>query len=79
MKKEIEKMSFEEAFQELEDTVKKIDDGNDNLENSIAAFERGTKLKEHCEKKLQEAKMKIETITKSANGEIKAVESSFEN
>ena len=52
--KKIEEMSFEEALKELENTVKKIDQGAESLESSIEAFERGTKLKFHCENKLKE-------------------------
>lgn len=70
MSKEIENMTFEEAFKELEQNVKKIDNAEETLESAIAAFERSTKLKLHCEQKLQEAKMKIEKIVKNAEGNV---------
>lgn len=60
--KSIEKMSFEEALAELEEIVKKIDTGQENLESAIAGFERGIMLKNFCEKKLKEARLKIEKI-----------------
>lgn len=63
-------MSFEEALAELKEIVKKIDSGEENLETSINSFERGVSLKEYCEKKLQDARLKIEKITKLSNGEI---------
>ena len=63
-------MSFEAALAELKDIVKKIDTGEETLESSIISFERGVLLKEHCEKKLQEAKLKIEKITKLADSTI---------
>ncbi len=65
-------MSFEEALQELEQTVRKIDNGQETLESSISAFERGTQLKLHCEQKLQEAKLKVEKIVKQSDGTISA-------
>lgn len=68
--KKIEEMSFEEALKELEHTVKKIDQGGEGLESSIEAFERGTKLKSHCENKLKEAKLKIEKIVKQSDGSL---------
>lgn len=68
--KPIEEMTFEEAFKELEQNVKKIDNAEESLESAINAFERSTKLKLHCEQKLQEAKMKIEKIVKTADGNI---------
>ncbi len=65
--KEIEKMSFEEAINELETIIKSIDSGNETLESAIKNFEKGIELKKHCEKTLHNAKLKIEKISK--NGE----------
>ena len=61
--KSIEKMSFEEALAELEEIVKKIDTGQEDLANAVSSFERGVQLKEHCESMLKDAKLKIEKIT----------------
>lgn len=61
--KSTENISFEEALTELEAIVRKIDTGTESLESSIASFERGIFLKNFCEKKLSEARMKIEKIT----------------
>ena len=47
--KSIEKMSFEEALAELEEIVRKIDTGQENLADAVDSFERGVLLKEHCE------------------------------
>lgn len=68
--KAIENLSFEEALAELEEIVKKIDTGQESLELAISSFERGMQLKEYCEKKLTEARLKIEKITKSSDGSI---------
>lgn len=73
-KKSIENMSFEEAMSELELIVKQVDSGKDSLEESIAAYERGAKLRSHCEKKLKEAKLKIEKITQDANNKLETEE-----
>jgi exodeoxyribonuclease VII small subunit len=64
-KKSIDDMTFEEALSELEETVKKIDSGQETLQSAIDHFERGNLLKNHCEKKLQSAKMKIEKIVQT--------------
>ncbi len=66
----IDKMGFEEALQELTNLVKKLDSDQEGLSDAINAFERGIKLKTHCEKKLQEAKLKVEKIVASANGKV---------
>lgn len=70
MSKSIDEMTFEEALRELETTVKKIDNGQETLESAIGAFERGTKLKLHCEQKLKEAKLKIERIVQKSDGKL---------
>ena len=68
--KSIEKTSFEEALAELEEIVRKIDTGQENLANAVDSFERGVLLKKHCEKMLKDAKLKIEKISNCDNGEI---------
>lgn len=64
----IEEMSFEEALQELTNLVKRLDSDQEGLSDAINAFERGIKLKTHCEQKLQEAKLKVEKIITDVKG-----------
>lgn len=61
-KKKIEGLSFEEAMAELQGIVRNIETGKDNLEDIIQNYERGNALKEFCEKKLKEAKLRIDKI-----------------
>ena len=58
----LEKMTFEDAMKELENLVDSLDKGDVSLDEAIAAYDRGSQLKDHCQKKLNEAKMKVETI-----------------
>ena len=58
----LEDMSFEDAMRELEKLVDSLDKGDVSLDEAIAAYDRGSQLKDHCQKKLNEAKMKVETI-----------------
>ena len=74
MTKSIEKMSFEEALAELEEVVNKIDTGQESLADAVSSFERGVALKNHCEKMLKEAKLKIEKITITAENKIEFTE-----
>lgn len=69
---DVAKMSFEDALEELEDIVRTLEDGKGKLEDAITAYERGTKLKAHCEKKLKAAQAKVETISLGADGEVAA-------
>ena len=66
----LEKMSFEEAMKELERLVDSLDKGDVSLDEAIAAYDRGSQLKDHCQKKLNEAKMKVETIQSSADSKV---------
>ena len=61
----LDKMFFEDAMKELEKLVDSLDKGDVSLDEAITAYDRGSQLKEYCEKKLNEAKMKIETIQSS--------------
>jgi len=64
----VEKLSFEDALAELEAIVRNLESGKAKLEDSITAYERGTALKNHCEKKLKEAQGKIEKLSISPDG-----------
>jgi len=65
---DITKLSFEEALDQLEDIVSKLEDGSINLEESIEEYTRGVHLKNHCETKLKEATLKVEQITIDKDG-----------
>lgn len=67
----LDKLSFEKALGELEEIVRALESGNAPLEESIEQYERGIALKTHCEKKLAEARLKIEKITLSPDGSVK--------
>ena len=60
--------SFEDALLELEEIVKSLERGDVSLDDAIAAFERGTALKAHCQKRLEEARMKVEKIKLPEDG-----------
>lgn len=55
-------LSFEAAMAELEDVVKKLESGAVPLEESIALYERGARLKAHCDAKLRAAEEKVDLI-----------------
>ena len=65
----INDMSFEEAMAELDSVVSRLERGDVPLEDSIALYERGNKLKKHCEAKLKEAEEKIAKITLGPDGQ----------
>ncbi|WP_409432134.1 exodeoxyribonuclease VII small subunit [Litorimonas sp. RW-G-Af-16] len=64
----IKEMSFEAALAELENIVEKLERGDAPLEESITIYQRGAKLKAHCEGKLKDAQMKVEKIVLDGQG-----------
>ena len=66
----LKKMTFEDAMKELENLVDALDKGDVSLDEAIAAYDRGSQLKDHCQKKLNEAKMKVETIQSSGESNV---------
>ena len=43
----LEKMTFEDAMKELENLVDALDKGDVSLDEAIAAYDRGSQLKDH--------------------------------
>ena len=65
---DVAKLSFEEALQELEQIVKRLEGGSGKLDDAIQSYERGTLLKRHCEAKLREAQARVDKIVIGADG-----------
>ena len=64
----VKDMSFEDALAELETIVRQLEQGDVELEKSIAIYERGAELKKHCESRLKAAELKVEQIVQGAMG-----------
>ena len=53
---------FEAAIAELESIVKKLEEGDLPLEQSLALYERGVQLSRFCQLRLEEADRRIEIL-----------------
>ena len=62
MTKEDKKIDFESSLKELEKIVAKLEDDDINLEDSVKSFEEGVSLVKQCQKKLQDAELKIRKL-----------------
>lgn len=71
---DIEKMSFEQALKELETIVSSMEGGQTTLDQSVGAYETGILLKNHCEKQLEQARLKIEKISVSQDGTLQTTD-----
>ena len=60
---EIDTLSFEAAFEELEGIVQALEAGGLPLDESLALFERGQALAAHCNTLLDEAELRVEKLT----------------
>jgi exodeoxyribonuclease VII small subunit len=66
---------FEAAIAELEAIVKKLEEGDLPLEQSLALYERGVQLSRFCHARLEDAERRIEIL--SERGELKPAPSSL--
>jgi exodeoxyribonuclease VII small subunit len=58
----IENLTFEQAFVELEEAVRKLEAGGLTLEESLDLFERGQALAAHCNVQLDQAELKVRQL-----------------
>ena len=66
---------FEAAIAELETVVKKLEEGDMALEQSLALYERGVQLSRFCHARLEEAEHRIEVLNE--RGELRAAPASL--
>lgn len=61
--------SFETALKQLEEVVRRLEQGELTLEESLRLYEQGVHLSRLCHVKLEEAEGKIAQLLKDARGE----------
>lgn len=60
-----EELSFEKAFERLEEILQKMNEGKVSLDTSLKLFEEADNLISKCSEKLALAEQKIETLIKN--------------
>lgn len=55
-------MSFEDAYNKLEETTKSLETGNLTLEESTNLYKQGMELAKHCNELLKATELKIESL-----------------
>jgi exodeoxyribonuclease VII small subunit len=60
---------FEAALSELETIVRKLEQGDLTLENSLSLYERGVVLSRYCHARLEDVEKRIELLNE--RGELK--------
>lgn len=64
----IDTLSFEDSLRALETIVRQLESGDVPLEDSISLYEKGEKLRLHCQKRLDAAQARIERIVAGPDG-----------
>jgi exodeoxyribonuclease VII small subunit len=64
--------TFEQLFEELEMTVQKLEAGNLTLDESMALYERGLKLAQQCNARLDSAELRIKELAPALAGGLEA-------
>lgn len=53
---------FERSLDELERLVQKMEQGEQSLDDSLAAYERGVSLYRHCQAALEQAEQRVRLL-----------------
>src|SRR6201990_3283572 len=67
---DVSQLSFEDALAELDQIVRGLEGGTLKLDAAVQAFERGVKLRRHCEAKLAEVEARVEALVQRSDGSL---------
>ena len=67
---EVQSMDFETAFSALQENVSQLENEDLPLEKALALFERGQILAKHCAVLLEQAELKVRTLTMDADDKL---------
>ena len=71
---DIAAMSFEDTLRGLEEVVRGLESGEVPLDATINLYERGEKLRAHCQARLDAAQARIEQVVANAAGQASATQ-----
>ena len=64
-----QELSFEQAFQRLEETVRALEAGGLSLAEMLSLFEEGMRLAKLCNRELDAGELKVSQLLASPHGE----------
>jgi exodeoxyribonuclease VII small subunit len=67
-------LPFDQALAELQETVRRLEQGGLPLEEAIALYERGVALHERCAQLLGDAELRVQRLVERGGGQIVAVD-----
>ena len=67
-------LAFDQALAELQSVVARLETGGLALEESIALYEKGVALHDHCTKLLTEAELRVQRLVEGSGGSVRALD-----
>lgn len=61
-KTNLDQLSYEQAFEELQEVINLLEAGDKPLEETLSLYERGQALYQHCTSLLDKAELKVQQI-----------------
>jgi exodeoxyribonuclease VII small subunit len=71
---DIDGLAFDAALAELQETVRRLEEGGLPLEEAIALYERGVALHEHCARLLGDAELRVQRLVERGGGQVAIVD-----
>ncbi len=63
-----EPTTFEEALEELERRVRKLEGGQVSLDEALTLYEEGVQLARTCHEQLEDAEQRVAALTRTGRG-----------
>jgi exodeoxyribonuclease VII small subunit len=74
----IDALNFDAALAELQDTVRRLEEGGLPLDEAIALYERGVALHERCAQLLGDAELRVQRLVERGGGQVAIVDGDLE-
>jgi exodeoxyribonuclease VII small subunit len=71
---EIKGLPFDKALEALQGVVGRLEEGGLPLEDSIALYERGAALHEHCARLLDSAELRVQRLVDGSAGGVRVMD-----
>ena len=71
---DVGQLPFDQALAELQGVVSRLEAGGLPLEESIALYERGVALHDHCARLLGDAELRVQRLVEQAGGSLRAID-----
>jgi len=59
---DLDSLTFEECYARLDEVIEALESGARSLEESLALYEKGVRLAEHCEQRLRAAEIRLTEV-----------------